>query len=256
MERVEEVVDYYVNGKSPHKLHRVYDYIEEPKRSGYRGSHLIFKFHGEGDASIYNRQFVEVQVRTELQHAWATAVEAVGLVRREHLKGGEGDARWLRFFQLVAADMASSEGRPLVPGVSDDPAVRREELKSIDSELSAIKSLESFNEAIQFADEHFTKHARYYIIQYNWDTKVVSVRPSGHVQRGTDAYDVDTNSSDVVLVEIDDVKQLREAYPNYYLDVSIFNQKARLAMYGDKGVGQSLDLAFLANNGWRLGRRR
>ena len=32
------------------------------------------------DAELYNGRRIEIQVRTRLQHAWATAVEGVGLV--------------------------------------------------------------------------------------------------------------------------------------------------------------------------------
>ena len=43
---------------------------------------------------------VELQIRTRLQHAWSTAVEAVGLCRGEHMKGGEGEC--LRGYKMLA----------------------------------------------------------------------------------------------------------------------------------------------------------
>ena len=47
------------------------------------------------------RAKVELQLRTRLQHAWATANEIVGTFRREELKSGEGGPDWLRYFVLA-----------------------------------------------------------------------------------------------------------------------------------------------------------
>jgi putative GTP pyrophosphokinase len=53
-----------------------YDYIKTPKDTGYRGIHDIYSYdvnshHGE----MYKGLLVEIQYRTLVQHAWATAVE-------------------------------------------------------------------------------------------------------------------------------------------------------------------------------------
>ena len=67
--------------KAPHRheLHRCKDYIAFPKKSGYRGIHLVYKFKTDKDQrSAHNGQRIEVQIRSRLQHAWATAVEIVG----------------------------------------------------------------------------------------------------------------------------------------------------------------------------------
>jgi ppGpp synthetase/RelA/SpoT-type nucleotidyltranferase len=77
----------------PHALHREYPYIQEPKDDGYRCHHMVFKFRGKGDESYYNDRRLEIQIRTRLQHAWATAVEAIGLFRGEDIKGGGGGPR-------------------------------------------------------------------------------------------------------------------------------------------------------------------
>jgi ppGpp synthetase/RelA/SpoT-type nucleotidyltranferase len=49
---------------------RVVDYIAEPRRSGYRGIHIIVEY---GDPV----RPVEIQLRTVLMHAWATTVEDI-----------------------------------------------------------------------------------------------------------------------------------------------------------------------------------
>ena len=51
------------------------DYISRPQSSGYRSYHAIYQIP-EGGISYR----IEVQIRTHLQHLWATGVEAVGEV--------------------------------------------------------------------------------------------------------------------------------------------------------------------------------
>ena len=53
------------------------DYIESPKDDGYRSVHLMYRYSGRASSSHWNNLRVEIQIRTKLQHAWATAVETV-----------------------------------------------------------------------------------------------------------------------------------------------------------------------------------
>jgi Region found in RelA / SpoT proteins len=98
--------------RSRHHLRAENDYIANPKKDGYRSHHLMFCFRGRGTAKYYNDRRIEVQIRTRMQHSWATAVEAVGLFRSEDLKGNKGNADWLRLFQLMSAEFAVAEGCP------------------------------------------------------------------------------------------------------------------------------------------------
>jgi len=41
-----------------------------------------------------------------LQHAWATAVEAVGIFTKQALKSNIGDGEWLRLFALMSSEIA------------------------------------------------------------------------------------------------------------------------------------------------------
>ena len=89
--------------KLKNKLTR--DYIEKPQKSGYRGIHLVFEFYNV-PVSNENDQYwkslqIEMQIRTELQHAWATGVEIVSVMRGENLKAGQGDKGWLELFRYI-----------------------------------------------------------------------------------------------------------------------------------------------------------
>ena len=49
------------------------DYIENPKSSGYRSIHYIYKY--SSNIQDYDGLKIELQIRTRLQHSWAMAVE-------------------------------------------------------------------------------------------------------------------------------------------------------------------------------------
>jgi ppGpp synthetase/RelA/SpoT-type nucleotidyltranferase len=106
-----------IRERSRHQLWDEDDYIVRPKKDGYRSHHLKFSYRGKGDNAIYDGRRVEVQVRTRMQHSWATGVEAVGLFRGEDLKGNQGDADWLRLFKLISAEFAAAEQCPEPPDV-------------------------------------------------------------------------------------------------------------------------------------------
>lgn len=57
-------------------------------------------------------------IKSHLQHLWATAVETMGLARRESIKTGQGNDDIKRFFILISSLFALRENMPVVPGLS------------------------------------------------------------------------------------------------------------------------------------------
>lgn len=74
------------------------DYVQEPKESGYRSIHFIYKYKSEN--KDVDGAKVELQVRTKLQHSWAMAVETAGLITSTPLKSSMGSEEWLDFFKI------------------------------------------------------------------------------------------------------------------------------------------------------------
>lgn len=105
------------------KIRERYDYVAKPASSGYRGIHLVV---------IYDERLVEVQIRSRLQHAWATAVENYGARLGVDLKSGEGPEEVLMFFQLVSRAMAHQESG------EDVPAALRNKILASSEELDII----------------------------------------------------------------------------------------------------------------------
>ncbi len=121
---VQEVAKSYRSVVEGGTVQRETDYIQSPKDGGYRSLHLIIKFVEQGQGQEFKGSKVEIQLRTRLQHAWATTVEAVGSMRNEDLKASEGDPDWLRFMNLMAAHMAELEGLPIGDAVPQNSKER------------------------------------------------------------------------------------------------------------------------------------
>ncbi len=226
------LLDIYYEGTYQHEIVRTDDYISDPKRGGYRSHHAVFKFNGRGGYEHLDRQRVEMQIRTKLQHFWATAVEAVGLVRNEDLKAGEGDADWLRFFELMSGEFAVEEAQPVPQTVSENHAERRDEIRELNARLGALKHLQTYNDALR-QTENFAVNStsKYFLIQYDYTKFNVGIRGFSRYPQSYASliYDEQGGYSEknTVLVEIDRVSNLRDAYPNYFLDVKAFNERLK-----------------------------
>lgn len=222
MKEVHELIQFYQYGASRHAIKNQNPYIDRPKAGGYRSHHIIFGFSSKNESPLYNGMRVELQIRTRLQHAWATAVEAVGLVRNEDLKGGQGNADWLRLFELLSSEFAESERTTLIPTAADNKSRRRAEIREINARLNAVETLKNYNESIQYTETYSRGQSRFFLMQFDRLSKKLSVRPYTKFADIASAYvDEENNHSqrNTVLVETDKISDLRAAYPNYFLDV-------------------------------------
>ena len=89
-----------------------YDYIKHPKVTGYRGIHDVYVYDVN---SLIGRHLkglmVEIQYRTKIQHAWATAVEVIGFITESQPKFQEGDTRYLDAMALASEILARAVRR-------------------------------------------------------------------------------------------------------------------------------------------------
>ncbi len=241
---VRRVVSAYRTGRDAGDVRRIDDYISSPKRGGYRSVHLIKTFAEGGQGEGYRGQRVEIQVRTRLQHVWATAVEAVGAMRGEDLKAGSGDPRWLRLLELMSGHFAMVEGQPLGPDMPEEQD-RKEELRVLDGELSAVAGLALYRTAVHGVRPGGGKN---FLIRLDAARGEVTVVPQQWLFEGSEAYFHAPPSGErnqVVLVTVDDAEALRRAYPNYFLDVGEFLTHLRDAM-GTRSYIDRLPTDFLS----------
>jgi len=84
-----------------------YDYIRGPKASGYRGIHDVYVYNvRSAGGQKWNGLRIEVQYRTQIQHAWATAVEISDIVNSTRLKFSDAHRDISRLF-LLASELIS-----------------------------------------------------------------------------------------------------------------------------------------------------
>ena len=69
-----------------------YDYIRTPKATGYRGIHNVYIYDVNSvKGRKYKGLLIELQYRTQIQHAWATTVEVIGFITQSQPKFQRGD---------------------------------------------------------------------------------------------------------------------------------------------------------------------
>jgi hypothetical protein len=205
-----------------------YDYIQSPKPDGYRGIHLVYKYRGKSEA--HNNLRVEIQMRSHLQHAWATSVETASTFIGQALKSNLGSEDWKRFFALMGTAIAIRENCPVVPETYTELSQMREELKSLALQLNVEGILTGFGTAVQSIIEGDTQHTQLFLLRLDLKARRLRIRGfgEGHTSRATEEYkEAEEESRDnpnvqVVLVSVDAVEALQDAYPNYFLDTTTF----------------------------------
>lgn len=88
------------------RIHRTYDYIQEPRSSGYRAIHHVVR-SGE--------RLIEVQLRTIRQDVWANQVEADSRNLGVGFKFGLGDDDVHGYYRSMARAFAYLDGGQEIP---------------------------------------------------------------------------------------------------------------------------------------------
>jgi hypothetical protein len=226
---VRTLVSVYKKSRHKHELIDKDDYITDPKKSGYRSYHLIYSYKSNSHP-IYNGHKIEIQLRSRLQHIWATAVETVGVFTGYALKSSSGQEAWLRFFALMGTAVAIKEKTVPVPNTPDDPVKLKEELRHYNDELNVIHRLRTYSAAYHIMPGVNSRYAAYRLIVLDRVIKEVQIYnfDSNHLKEAFTGYSyiekqiTNREGLDVVLVSVDSFKQLRRAYPNYFLDTRAF----------------------------------
>ena len=202
---------------SKFKLINEKDYILHPKRTGYRGYHLVYEYEHNNKEEY--RILVEVQVRTMLQHAWATAVETVGLFTGSALKSNIGDEKWREFFIMVSKLFSLEE------------IEKREDQKSI------IKTLRNFNRSNHFIEQmnsfvitmdKMKDHVSggYFLLVLDYQEHMLRIRSfsNDELEKASQAYmEAETKSNhNAVLVSAKTFDEIKSGYQNYFGNMQLF----------------------------------
>ncbi|OGP63355.1 MAG: hypothetical protein A2170_02735 [Deltaproteobacteria bacterium RBG_13_53_10] len=204
------------------------DYIRKPKSDGYRGIHVIGRFEGHAkNTEAWNGQRIEIQLRSQLQHAFATSVETVTTFTREPLKFGAGPEEWRRFFSLVGSAFASRENTPLVAGMPLEKNEILRELSELTKSLRVRQRLQGWTSAMTKLRSRNIRKAKWLLLVLNVPRNTISI--IGYVDRAKAREELSkiekasrASELDAVLVWVGSISYLRRAYPNYFADTKAF----------------------------------
>jgi len=222
--KLKKVLD---QNKLNHKLKRVVDYVERPKISGYRSIHFIYEYNSKIDK--YNKLVLELQIRTKLQHNWATAVETAGILTKTSLKSSQGPDEWLDFFKIVSSLFAIKEKLPVLEIHSKETMESlMVECFKFSKKLNVITILKGLQ--VSAKQIEVDKYAgEYYIINISILERVVRISTfkKSEFEKASTTYlelekSIKENENAVVLVSSISIKSLKKAYPSYFLDTSEF----------------------------------
>ena len=233
IKQVYKSVNKYKSSHIRHIFKREYDYIANPKFSGYRSYHMVYQFHSDTKDTYNKNMFIEIQFRTKLQHIWATAVEMMGIYTKSNLKSSQGDYDILRFFTLVSSLFALEEGTPVCPNTSESIKDLLVEIKYLNKKHNILSTLSGLNVTIDYTGKNKNTKDKnlYYILLLDYQKMSVSIRSfvSSKIENATKAYSqIEQNTNkNVVLVSATSFNTLRLAYPNYFADISYFINKVQ-----------------------------
>jgi putative GTP pyrophosphokinase len=210
-----------------HKLLKINDYVSDPKPSGYRSIHYIYEY--SSTLEEFNGLRIELQIRTKLQHNWATAVETAGIITKTSLKSSQGPDTWLEFFKVISSLFAIKEGLPVLK----EHSTRTMEDLMLDCELQSkkLKIIDILTGLRISANQIETGKIKgdYYIIFINVKEHMVRIQSyskSNFNQASEDYANIEKSIIEsegaVVLVSSDSIISLKKAYPSYFLDTSEF----------------------------------
>lgn len=233
---VEELVKIYRKSRGiKHKLHNSKDYIQEPKKDGYRSVHLVYKYYSDKN-SEYDGLSVEIQIRTRLQHFWATAVETVDHFTRQAIKSNEGEKDWMDFFRLASSVFAVAEKMPAVPNTPQKKEDLHAAVINLGKKLGVVGKMSEWariHKIIEGFEKENPKKYDYYLLDLNLKTKELKINgftkdqeelANSEYSKREERMIRNNEDKDIVLVSAETSKELRKAYPNYFLDTKEFIQ--------------------------------
>lgn len=239
LEQLKALREKLLKSRSVHKIIKESDYLT-PKESGYGGIHLVYScFDGLDDKFPWKKTKIEVQLRTELQHAWATSLEIIDTLEDIKLKtSSEGHDDWRRFFYLTGCLVAHDERAcPLKP---ETVSVYEDELKFLEETLAVRRKLGTYALAINMTIHDKIKarlprnHKGHYLVTMrvvDLEQRKMAVSVKAYRVSEADAAlaalkesDSDPNIHIAVLLATDNVKSLKKAYPNFFGSTNQFTR--------------------------------
>lgn len=197
-----------------------YDYIKRPKGTGYRGVHDVYEYDVNSEVGkALTGLYIEVQYRTLVQHAWATAVEIIGFITESQPKFQQGDKRFEHAMALASEILARAHEGEKGPF----PELGNQELVAgflaAENEIALLDTLRSLNAADKTVS---AKRNAILIFADGRPLEVKSYRDATEALRNLFLLEREMPDRDIVLVRADTSDEIRLAFRNYFSDARDF----------------------------------
>lgn len=238
LEKVKSQLQLTVEKVGRVRIKDIDDYITSPKPNdcGYRSLHVIYRYdHASGKS--FN---IEAQLRTRLQHLWATTVEIVDILEgtkiKTHSHSSNEDksslqVQWEELLSIMSQYIADAEGAIELSDI--DKANFSKRLVVLDREINALNRLSSFkilsekvNSCCDSSIEHvllvINETSRELIFSEEFENYSQAISVYNAAEKVTRSYSRATSRLNTLLISTKNMGQLSEAYPNYLGDCASF----------------------------------
>ena len=235
--------------KNNNELIKLDNYIKHPKFDGYRSIHIVgvFQNNDKDDRKI------EFQLRTRLQHSWATTLEIIDIFTQQNLKSDSGYQQYKIFFknvsdlfQLIESFKSFQKNnieelrKNLLDQLETNEILFQKGYEILSflrqgNENTTIKdqlqlyclSLKELNNKLNKIDKN-----SFILIRLNISTRKIehenfSKKDSKEALKRYSLYEQTLSENPniiVALLSTDAIGGLQEAYPNYFADSEMFLQ--------------------------------
>lgn len=205
-----------------------YDYIAQPKTTGYRGVHYVY---GYVPSSSSNEELkglkVEVQLRTDTQHAWSTSVEIADLVLGARTKFEDGFGRYGQFFRIASELLARRhEGMTGCMSELSDAALKG----AFQEEEARHNLLDRLDRLREQGDIDKIKEHTVLAFQIDGTLEIFGYTKAVRaVEKERDLID-NPNCADVVYVRASTPSAIKNSYRNYLTNPTDFVKLMREAL--------------------------
>lgn len=244
---VKKLRDSYAKKNWQDQPFRIDDYIfDRPRESWYRSTHIKFTTqYKDKESQKYNWLKLELQIRTKLQHSWATAVEILTELNDEWLKSWKWEKENIEFFQYVSKCFEQMEF-----WYNIDKALIKK-MKDLDTRHKIIRTLSWCKEFIKVETSRSKIKQYDYVLltllidfsqktwlwnkkEPKWNLTFKYYKEKEYesaLRKVREQEDMITNNKNfqwnVVLVRTDQIRNLKKQYPNYYLDADLFVEEVK-----------------------------
>jgi hypothetical protein len=203
-----------------------YDYISNPKATGYRGVHDIFEYNVQrGPGVSWNGLKVEIQFRTQPQHAWATAVEVADLILSSRIKFAQAEADQTEYFCLASEIIARTAEDQRSCRASMSNGELRDSFLALDEKMRLLHNLDNLRRTAALRSR-FRKNTLLIFKLTSDGSDGLEIRTFENFSSAIDEYNALErkygSSADIVLVRGETEESIRDAFRNYFSDAQAF----------------------------------